>query len=72
MALAQLLVAGAFAYALLELFLIISGLIFDRTLDYWRVFAGYVNPRFFNHVQTLLIPLLLGLLGWHAVRGLWR
>ncbi|MFY8117823.1 MAG: O-antigen ligase family protein, partial [Roseateles sp.] len=68
----QVLVAGVFAYSLLELLLIISGLVLDRTLDYWRVFAGYVNPRFFNHVQTLLIPLLLGLLGWSAVRGLWR
>lgn len=72
LALIRLLVAGVFAYAVLELLLIVSGLVLDRTLDYWQVFAGYVNPRFFNHVQTLLIPLLLGLLGWSAVRGLWR
>jgi O-antigen ligase len=65
-------IAGAALYAALELLLVVSGLVFDRTLDYWQVFAGYVNPRFFNHVQTLLIPLLLGLLGWSAVRGLWR
>lgn len=68
----RLLVAGAALYALLEIVLIVSGMVLDRTLDYWQVFAGYVNPRFFNHVQTLLIPLLLGLLGWSAVRGLWR
>lgn len=67
-----LLVAGTAFYAALELLLIGSGLVLDHTLDYWQVFAGYVNPRFFNHVQTLLIPLLAGVIGLCGLRPLWR
>lgn len=66
------LIAGAALYAGMELLLLVLGLALDRTLDYWRVFAGYANPRFFNHGQTVLIPLLAGMLGLPALRGLWR
>lgn len=69
---APLLIAGATLYAALELMLIASSLLLDHTLDYWQVFAGYVNPRFFNHVQTLLIPLLAGVIGLPGLRPLWR
>lgn len=68
----HLLIAGAALYAALELLLISLGLVLNHTLDYWRVFAGYLNPRFFNHVQTLLIPLLAGMLGLPELRMLWR
>lgn len=71
-ALAGLLLGGVALYAGLELLLLVLGIVLERTLDYWRVFAGYVNPRFLNHVQTLLIPLLIGLLGLPEVRGWWR
>lgn len=70
--LVPLLVAGATLYSALELLLITTGLLLDHTLDYWQVFAGYVNPRFFNHVQTLLIPLLAGVVGLPDLRPLWR
>ncbi len=67
-----LLTGGAALYAALELLLIVSGLLLNQTLDCWQVFAGYVNPRFFNHVQTLLIPLLVGVTGLPGLRPLWR
>lgn len=69
---AVVLVAGATLYSSLELLLLVLGITLERTVDYWQVFAGYVNPRFFNHVQTLLIPLLVGLLGSPELRGWWR
>lgn len=70
--LVPLLVAGTAFYAAVELLLIVSGIVLDHALDYWQVFAGYVNPRFFNHVQTLLIPLLAGAIGLCGLRPLWR
>lgn len=66
------LIAGASLYAGLELLLLILGLVFDRVLDYWHVFAGYDNPRFFNHVQTVLIPLLVGLTKRPTLSTFWR
>lgn len=66
------LIGGATLYAALELALLVSGIVQDQVLDYWQVFAGYSNPRFFNHTQTLLIPLLVGMLGLSTLKGLWR
>ena len=67
-----LLIGGATLYAALELVLLVAGIVQDQVLDYWQVFAGYSNPRFFNHAQTVLIPLLVGMLELSTLQGLWR
>lgn len=45
--------------------------------DGWRMVFGYSNPRFLNHVQTVQLPLLIGIHGadrlgrpWHRLTAL--
>lgn len=66
------LIATAAAYAVLELLLVTLGIVLDRTVNYWVLFAGFSNPRFFNHVQTVLIPLLAGIASLEALPRAWR
>lgn len=66
-------VAGQFIYALLATTLLLYGLLAEQLIAPWHAFPGYENPRYFNHTQTLSIPLLLAYSLWpQAARPLRR
>ena len=46
-------------YSLLILALSLAAVIRSDSLLRWELFAGYSNFRFFNHVQTVFLPLLV-------------
>ncbi|RTL15939.1 MAG: O-antigen ligase family protein [Burkholderiales bacterium] len=52
-------VVGQFAYVLLASAMLMYGLLVEHLIAPWHGFPGFENPRFFNHSQTLTIPLLL-------------
>ena len=64
--------AGQVVYGSLILLLLLLGLFVEGVIDYWHIFAGYENPRYFNHAQTLVIALLAGMAGWRELGKLWR
>lgn len=68
----RLFIGGQAFYVALILILLISGQIFGGVLDYWKIFAGFSNPRYFNHAQTLIIPLLAGAIGMKSLQDRWR
>jgi O-antigen ligase len=58
------LVIGQFAYVLLASATVLYGLLVEHLAAPWHAFPGYENPRYFNHTQTLSIPLLLAYSVW--------
>jgi len=65
-------VIGQFMYALLTSTMLLYGLLFEQVSSVWHAFPGYANPRFFNHVQTLSLPLLSAYSVWSGAAQLWR
>jgi O-antigen ligase len=57
-------VTGQFIYALLTSITLLYGLLSEQLASVWHAFPGYENPRFFNHVQTLSLPLLAAYSVW--------
>jgi O-antigen ligase len=51
-------VVASALYAGLVLMLCVLALVDRETLERYDIFVGYVNVRFFNHVQTAMLPLL--------------
>ena len=49
----------AYPLTLLILFLVVATLYSGDSLLRWELIPGYSNFRFFNHVQTVIIPLLV-------------
>lgn len=68
----RVIVAGQFLYPTLIIMLVVAAQFLERSVDYWSIFAGYENPRHFNHVQTLMIPLLAGAAGWNELGRFWQ
>ena len=67
------LVIGQFVYVVLASAILVYGLLVERLAAPWHAFPGYENPRYFNHTQTLSIPLLLAYSLWpRAARPLRR
>lgn len=64
--------AGAASYALM--LILVSALAMSNGVgvDNWRLIVGFDNPRFFNHVQTVAMPLLAAMIASTALRPLWR
>lgn len=65
-------VVGQFVYVLLASAMLFYGLIAEQFLDSWHAFPGYENPRYFNHTQTLGIPLLAAYSLWPQAARSWR
>ena len=63
-ALISLIVACQFCYVLLASSMLLYGLLVEQFVVPWHAFPGYENPRYFNHTQTLSIPLLAALSLW--------
>lgn len=65
-------VIGQFIYALLTSITLLCGLLSEQLASVWHAFPGYENPRFFNHVQTLSLPLLAAYSVWPGATRLVR
>ncbi len=57
--LAIIVVVAALLYALLLLFILAITIAHGGPLERSNVFLGYINHRFFNHAQTVVLPLLV-------------
>ena len=66
--LATVVVSGALLYAALVLVIVLSAVANAGRVDPTLVIPGYDNYRLFNHVQTVMLP-LLALVTTQAIRG---
>ena len=65
-------VAGAASYSLVLILVTVLAMLDGVGVDNWRLIVGFDNPRFFNHVQTVSMPLLAAAIASASLRPLWR
>ncbi|MBB3196134.1 O-antigen ligase family protein [Roseateles terrae] len=70
-ALLRLTVVGVFSHALLMLLLLAAALASGDNVYPWETIVGFDNPRFLNHAQTVVLP-LVAVVATRDIRALWR
>ncbi len=64
-------VAGVSAQALLVLLLLAAAIVGGGNIFPWEAIVGFDNPRFLNHTQTVVLP-LVAVVATQDARTLWR
>lgn len=67
----RLIVAGTAAHAVLVLLILAAAIAGGGNVYPWEALVGFDNPRFLNHAQTVVLPLVAAV-ATHDARPLWR
>lgn len=65
-------VLGLLCYGVITILIAVPAICLEGSVDSRLLFSGYENPRHFNHVQTLVIPILAGAIDWEPLEIRWR
>lgn len=67
----RLIVAGTAAHSVLVLLILAVAIAGGGNVYPWEALVGFDNPRFLNHAQTVVLPLVAAV-ATHDARPLWR